>query len=77
MTVYLGYQPLDDLYEVLTGVNNVVYSSDLGQPGQPDIGDWLEDSHRWFQTAGIDAERRDAVTRLNPLRMLEPGRSQG
>lgn len=77
LTVYLGYQPLDDLYEVLTGVNNVVYSSDLGQPGQPDIGDWLEDSHRWFQAAGIDAERRDAVTRLNPLRMLEPGRSQG
>lgn len=75
LTLYLGYQAPQDMYDVLTQVNNVVYSSDLGQPGQPDIGDWLEDSRRWFQSAGISAERIDTVTRLNPLRMLDPAQS--
>ncbi|MFZ5295499.1 DUF6282 family protein [Enterobacter bugandensis] len=73
LTVYLGYQPLDDLCEVLTGVHNLVYSSDLGQPGQPDIGEWLEDSHRWFREAGLDAARIEEIALLNPLRMLAPG----
>ena len=75
LTLYLGYQTPQDMYDVLTQVNNVVYSSDLGQPAQPDIGEWLEDSRRWFQAAGLSAERIDAVTRLNPLRMLDPERS--
>lgn len=75
LTLYLGYQTPQDMYDVLTQVNNVVYSSDLGQPGQPDIGEWLEDSRRWFLAAGLSAERIDTVTRLNPLRMLDPVRS--
>ncbi|EGA5088700.1 hypothetical protein H5X89_004318, partial [Salmonella enterica] len=75
LTLYLVYQTPQDMYDVLTQVNNVVYSSDLGQPAQPDIGEWLEDSRRWFQAAGLSAERIDAVTRLNPLRMLDPERS--
>lgn len=72
LTLYLGYQTPQDMYDVLTQVNNVVYSSDLGQPSQPNIGEWLEDSLRWFRLAEISAEKIDAVTRLNPLRMLDP-----
>lgn len=72
LTVYLRYQTPEDMYDVLTQVNNVVYSSDLGQPGQPDIAEWLSDSHQWFKHGGMTKERIDAVTRSTPLRMLEP-----
>lgn len=72
LTVYLKYQTEEDMYDVLSGVNNVVYSSDLGQPHQPGIGHWLADSETWFRQAGLGQDKVDAVRRLNPLRMLDP-----
>lgn len=72
LTVYLKYQTEEDMYDVLSTVNNVVYSSDLGQFGQPDIGEWLTDSERWFSKAALTFDKVDAVMRLNPLRLLDP-----
>ncbi|MFP1892596.1 DUF6282 family protein [Lonsdalea quercina] len=72
LTVYLGYQTEEDMYDVLSGVNNVVYSSDLGQIEQPEVSQWLIDSERWFRHAGLEPDQIDAVTRLHPLRMLDP-----
>ncbi|WP_340610499.1 MULTISPECIES: DUF6282 family protein [Xenorhabdus] len=72
LTVYLGYQTIDDFFEVLSEVNNVVYSSDLGQPSQPDIEQWLSDSQCWFKTAGLSESRIRDISLLNPLRMLTP-----
>ncbi len=75
LTVYLGYQTEADMFTVLTEVNNVVYSSDLGQPDKSDVEQWLEDSQRWFSLAGLTSDRVKAITLLNPLRMLEPAPS--
>ncbi|PHM44977.1 hypothetical protein Xmau_01182 [Xenorhabdus mauleonii] len=72
LTVYLGYQTTDDFFEVLSEVNNVVYSSDLGQPVQPDIGQWLIDSKCWFKMAGLSESHIRNVSLLNPLLMLAP-----
>ncbi|MCC8422771.1 MULTISPECIES: hypothetical protein [Photorhabdus] len=72
LTVYLGYQTTEDFFEVLSEVNNVVYSSDLGQPVQPDVEQWLNDSERWFKTAGLGEEHIRDICLLNPLRMLAP-----
>ncbi len=75
LTVYLRYQSEDDMYTVLSEVNNVVYSSDLGQPNQPDVEEWRADSVDWFKKAGLTEEKIAAITKFNPLRMLDPERS--
>ncbi|MDE9466627.1 DUF6282 family protein [Xenorhabdus bovienii] len=72
LTVYLGYQTTEDFFEVLSAVNNVVYSSDLGQPVQPDVEQWLNDSECWFSTAGLSKEHIRNISLLNPLHMLAP-----
>ncbi|MEQ1975712.1 DUF6282 family protein [Xenorhabdus sp. SGI240] len=72
LTIYLGYQTTDDFFEVLSEVNNVVYSSDLGQPVQPDIEKWLSDSKCWFKMAGLSESHIRDIFLLNPLRMLAP-----
>lgn len=69
LRVYLKYQTEEDMYDVLSGVNNVVYSSDLGQPS---VAHWRADSEAWFHNAGLADDKIDAVRRLNPLRMLDP-----
>lgn len=72
LTVYLKYQSLEDMNQVLSEVNNVVYSSDLGQLDQPDIEKWLSDSKIWFKNAGLKSSHIDSLIRLNPLKMLSP-----
>jgi len=72
LTVYLKYQTESDMYDVLSNVNNVVYSSDLGQPDKPDINEWLGDSKMWFKDAGLPINRIQEITLINPLKMLEP-----
>lgn len=71
LTVYLNYQTKDDFYSVLSEVNNVIYSSDLGQPSQPDIPQWLIDSKLWFKEAGLTKQREKEIRLLNPLQMLD------
>jgi hypothetical protein len=70
LTYLLGYQDWDDFSAVLAKLPRVVYSSDLGQPNQPDIGDWLDSSAGWFVEAGLDEARIREVTIENPLRLL-------
>lgn len=72
LTYLLGYQDADDFRQVLTSLPRTVYSSDLGQPSQPDIDDWLELSHGWFADFGLPADRVREITRDAPLRMLCP-----
>ncbi|MFA3876212.1 DUF6282 family protein [Streptomyces sp. MMCC 100] len=70
LTHLLGYQPWPDLADVLTLLPRVVYSSDLGQPSQPDIAPWLAQSAQWFEQAGLTPQRVQEVTRDTPLAML-------
>ena len=70
LTHLLGYQDWDDFSAVLARVPRVVYSSDLGQTSQMDIGEWEDSSRDWFARAGLDEARITEITRDAPLRML-------
>ncbi|KPB71638.1 DUF6282 family protein [Pseudomonas cannabina] len=70
LTYLLGYQDKQDFSEVLSGVPNVVYSSDLGQTSQIDIPEWLSMSEQWFDAFGLSDVRRAEIALLNPQRML-------
>ncbi|MFH8337639.1 DUF6282 family protein [Streptomyces sp. AM6-12] len=70
LTYLLGYQDWDDFSAVLARVPRVVYSSDLGQTSQMDIGEWTAQSRDWFGKAGLDEARITEVVRDAPLRML-------
>ena len=66
----LGYQDWDDFAAVLAKVPRALYSSDLGQTSQMDIGEWTTRSRDWFEKAGLDEGRITEVVRDAPLRML-------
>ncbi|OIK27491.1 DUF6282 family protein [Streptomyces malaysiense] len=70
LTYLLGYQDWDDFSAVLAKVPRAVYSSDLGQTSQMDIGEWTTHSRDWFEKAGLDEGRVTEVVRDAPLRML-------
>jgi len=72
LTYLLGYQRWDDFAAVLTQIQNVVYSSDLGQPDQPDIAEWHARSQLWFDEMGLNPQRRAAICLDNALTMLAP-----
>lgn len=72
LTLLLAYQTFEDFAEVLGEVNNVVYSSDLGQVGQLTPVEWRQQSERWFQSMQLPPGRVREVTLTNPLRMLSP-----
>ncbi|QHC32068.1 DUF6282 family protein [Streptomyces sp. HF10] len=70
LTHLLGYQDWDDFSAVLAKVPRALYSSDLGQTSQMDIGEWTTQSRDWFAKAGLDEGRITEVVRDAPLRML-------
>jgi hypothetical protein len=72
LTVTLGYQTEEDFFQVLRRVNNVVYSSDFGQPTQPGIEEWWTLTKAWFTRAGLTPERIAEVSLRTPLRLLSP-----
>lgn len=72
LTVLLGYQTMEDFQEVLTEVNNVVYSSDLGQIDQLSPMEWYKQSEVWFESMQVSPVRVKTITLTNPLHMLSP-----
>jgi hypothetical protein len=70
LTYLLGYQDWDDFSAVLSQVPRVLYSSDLGQTSQMDIGEWRTTSQEWFTKAALPESRITEITRDTPLRML-------
>ncbi|RSN54702.1 hypothetical protein DMH12_16410 [Streptomyces sp. WAC 04229] len=72
LTLLLGHRDVVHLGEVVRAHPRVVFSSDLGQPGQPDVREWLDLSGRWFRAAGLRSREVTAVTRTNPARLLAP-----
>jgi hypothetical protein len=70
LTYLLGYQDEDDFRAVLGSLPRTVYSSDLGQPSQPDIEEWLRLSDRWFTMFGLSEARIAEITLESPSRML-------
>jgi len=70
LTYLLGYQDWDDFSAVLSQVPRVLYSSDLGQTSQMDIGEWWTTSQEWFAKAALPESRITEITRDAPLGML-------
>lgn len=70
LTLLLGHRDARHLGDVVRAHPRVVFSSDLGQPDQPDPAAWLATSERWFQEAGLTSQQVRAVTSLNPAALL-------
>ncbi|MBM9400793.1 hypothetical protein JUN65_04235 [Gluconacetobacter azotocaptans] len=70
LTVWLGYQTLDDFQSALRSIPRLIYSSDAGQPSQRDIPEWLAWSHQMFGDAGLSPHRVEEITKNNPLKLL-------
>ncbi|WP_239074980.1 DUF6282 family protein [Streptomyces sp. SID10853] len=70
LTRLLGYQDWADFADVLSLLPRVVYSSDLGQPSQMDITDWLTWNQNIYSEAGLTPERVIDITHTGPLKML-------
>ncbi|MER5887810.1 DUF6282 family protein [Streptomyces sp. NPDC001941] len=72
LTLLLGQAEPGQLAEVVRAHPRVAFSSDLGQPDQPDVREWLDLSRGWFRAAGLTSAEADAVTRTNPAALLAP-----
>ncbi|MFF5983902.1 DUF6282 family protein [Streptomyces olindensis] len=70
LTLLLGHRDARHLGDVVRAHPRVVFSSDLGQPDQPDPAAWLTTSERWFAEAGLTPQQVRAVTSLNPAALL-------
>ncbi|MEV7560653.1 DUF6282 family protein [Streptomyces sp. NPDC089795] len=72
LTLLLGHRDARHLGEVVRAHPRVVFSSDLGQPDQPDVAGWLAASTHWFDEAGLTARQIAAITRSGPADLLTP-----
>lgn len=70
LTRLLGHHDGERFGEVLRAHPRLVHSSDLGQPDQPDVDDWLELAGKWFAEAGLDPGRVAAITAHTPSELL-------
>lgn len=71
LTYLLGYQTWEDFLMVLKSVPRALYSSDLGQPTQPDIEQWIGQSAQWFELMNLSSNRIDFVRRECCYQMLK------
>ncbi|MFD5874690.1 DUF6282 family protein [Streptomyces sp. NPDC060322] len=72
LTLLLGHRDTGHLGEVVRAHPRVVFSSDLGQPDQPDVKAWLELNEQWFRAAGLTNRETRAITWTNPTNLLTP-----
>ncbi|GAA1986943.1 DUF6282 family protein [Kitasatospora viridis] len=72
LTLLLGHRDAAHLGELVRAHPRVLFSSDLGQPDQPDVTQWLELSARWFRAAGLTDRQITAITWANPVDLLTP-----
>ncbi|MED7948528.1 DUF6282 family protein [Streptomyces sp. BE303] len=72
LMLLLGHRSPGHLAELVRAHPRIVFSSDLGQPDQPDPAGWLVRNAEWFRAAGLTGTQVRAVTRLNPAALLAP-----
>jgi hypothetical protein len=70
LTLLLGHRDAVHLGQVVRAHPRVVFSSDLGQPGQPGVREWLDRSEQWFRAAHLTSREATAITRTNPANLL-------
>lgn len=66
----LGHHTPSAYSDLLRCNTRVIHSSDLGQPDQPGLNEWLQLRARWFDEAALSAAERLAVTATNAKRLL-------
>ncbi|MFE5580844.1 DUF6282 family protein [Kitasatospora sp. NPDC056531] len=72
LTLLLGHRDAGHLSELVHAHPRVLFSSDLGQPDQPDVKEWLDLSAQWFRDAGLTNREIRAITWANPVNLLTP-----
>ncbi|APF04403.1 TPA: DUF6282 family protein [Legionella pneumophila] len=70
LTFILGHQDKQDFSQVLTHLPRVIYSSDLGQPSQMDIPEWLHFSKRIFHELDLSEKRKEELLLSNAIALL-------
>lgn len=70
LTYYLGHQSKEDFLTVLSSLPRVIYSSDLGQPSQMDIGQWVSYSKRFFNEHNLSTHRQKEICCTNAAALL-------
>lgn len=70
LTYLLGHQDKDDFDTVLKTIPRVIYSSDLGQTTQMDIGDWVKYSNTLFTELQIPQKRKKELVYANAVKLL-------
>jgi len=71
LTYLLAYQSKHDFYNSLKKLPKLIYSSDLGQPSQIDISQWVKISHNWFSDFCISNQRKEEICLTNPSLLLQ------
>lgn len=70
LTRVLGYHDEQSFTEMIRSHPRIIYSSDLGQPNQPDIDEWLDISRSWFAEADLNAQDIENLTLRTPRELL-------
>ncbi|AMP88763.1 DUF6282 family protein [Legionella pneumophila] len=70
LTFILGHQDKQDFSQVLTHLPRVIYSSDLGQPSQMDIPEWLHFSKKMFHELDLSEKRKEELLLSNAIALL-------
>ncbi|PRX50116.1 hypothetical protein B0I33_102234 [Prauserella shujinwangii] len=70
LTLSMGHRDERHFAELASAHPRLVYSSDLGQPDQPDLADWLEASAAMSRRAGLTDAHRRRMTFTNPAELL-------
>ncbi|HAT1660144.1 DUF6282 family protein [Legionella pneumophila] len=70
LTFILGHQDKQDFSQILTHLPRVIYSSDLGQPSQMDIPEWLHFSKRIFHELDLSEKRKEELLLSNAIALL-------
>jgi hypothetical protein len=66
----LGHQDPLTFANVARSHPRIIYSSDLGQPNQPNVADWLNISQCWFTEAGLTDVEVAKMTMSMPMSLL-------
>ncbi|KJK33391.1 hypothetical protein UK23_46285 [Lentzea aerocolonigenes] len=70
LTRLLGHHDEQRFAEVLHSHPRLVHSSDLGQPDQPDVDEWLALAGKWFAEAGLTVDQITRCTVTNPAELI-------
>jgi hypothetical protein len=70
LTYLLGYQTWEDFQDVMRNLPRTIYSSDLGQPVQPNVQEWRNQSEAWFQKMELSSERILELTKYTPIHLM-------